>query len=206
METAVSAANNAKFGLLPWNVTNTNSVCTNVDDHKHHNNVSPVADLVSQLDRVVFELERNIVEGDSVHDKCNHHDRQGHQEHSSAADLVNDEESNHRQNKIGSRHNDGNSGGVVETNGFENGGRKVHERVETGELLDTLQSTGNNKCSEVGWNSVDLFDTVPCLGENRVSGRNDRQTNLDSPAVVDMGKTGTNTISDQLTTGDSQTV
>ncbi|KXI94982.1 hypothetical protein ACS49_01045 [Bacillus cereus] len=89
------------------------------------------------------------MESNGTNDHRNHHDRKREQQHLSTAHSVDDEECNNGHEEVSTRHDNGHSSGVVESNGFENSGGEVHEGVETGELLNTLQSTSNDKRSEV---------------------------------------------------------
>ncbi|KAH3681106.1 hypothetical protein WICPIJ_007938 [Wickerhamomyces pijperi] len=153
--------------LLPWNVTDTNSVRTNIANHTNDDDNTPTRDPVTLNNGLTtVKLDAHEVEGNGTDNQRDDHTWDGNQQDQSSTNTVNNEEGNNGEDKVGSSNNDGDSSGVLEPNSLENSGGEVHKRVETCELLDPLQTTGNDQGSQVRWHSVDLLDGVDSSFKN----------------------------------------
>jgi hypothetical protein len=74
-----------------------------------------------------LSTSRDVRERYSSNDQADRHAKNGDQENLAAAEPVHDKQVDEREDEVGGRDSDGNSGGVAESDNFEQGGAVVHE-------------------------------------------------------------------------------
>lgn len=92
------------------------------DDQKHPGPANVVA-----FDLKGAKVDRDVRERYSSNDQADRHAKNGDQENLAAAEPVHDKQVDEREDEVGGGDSDGNSGGVAESDNFEQGGAVVHE-------------------------------------------------------------------------------
>ena len=136
----------------PGNSSYSGAVESDEDDDDGDEEHARPANVVA-LDLEGVEIDRDIGEGNGGDDQADRHTKDGDQEDLAATEPIDDDQVDEREDEVGGRNGNGDSGGVVEADNLEQGSAVVHERVKAAELgngHDCASSEDSTEGSHVG--------------------------------------------------------